>query len=327
MISSQVYNLPRWKKSEYNRWGDYIELRCLFDPDHIFTIDDLIDLYSDEKADDLKRGSSEHPIKYDEMENLIKSYYNLLEFRSNTLGDIYPFKLKNGKSLALRESITKEHYFYFFLLLSSNLSYIDLSDRHFLTNAFEDISCTVLSCITPQNANTHVFGTSRQEDDAMMFKGSLRTRIGLLAENIFALTTKTFDEDKQFDVPGGDRGIDLISYLPLDNTPFIPISFAQCACSYDGWMDKQLDILPEKWNKRLGNIAPYLQFIFVPFYNRLANGEFENSTDIITCIVDRHRFFSITNNNREPLEKFSQHSIYKKVSNWVSSKACQGVRL
>lgn len=130
------------------------------------------------------------------------------------------------------------------------------------------------------------------------------------AENLGSYTTKPFDQDDKYGVSGGDGGLDLVSFTSVDEMPFIPFSFAQCACSYKEWESKQSSIKPEKWNVRIHNLAPYHEFTFVPFYFRKVDGHFVSETSISTCLIDRHRIFNIVRDDRSIIEEFLTHPIY-----------------
>ncbi|MMZ51923.1 hypothetical protein D1872_136710 [compost metagenome] len=312
-LPDKIHTLPTWSKKDANKWADYIELSCLKSIDKFFSVDDMLDHYSDERPEELDRGSQDHSAKYDRIASTISIYFDLIKFRSDTLGECYPFELEDNKSISLKEKIEDIHLFYFFLLFSSNTSFFDPSTVYSLTHAFEDISATILHSISSPLAITEVFGTSRPNTNGM-YRGSIRERISTLAKNISAVTSKVFDSDPRYNTSSGDGGLDLVSYIRLDEMPFIPLSFGQCACSYDDWEDKQSSINPDKWLSRLNNLAPYLQFTFVPFYCRRSNGEFDNPTGIHTCLIDRHRIFKIITSNSVTIDEFARHNIYQ----WVS---------
>src|SRR5690606_14521223 len=91
-------------------------------------------------------------------------------------------------------------------------------------------------------AVTELFGTSRTKGEGDVYRGNLRERLRILASNLCSYTSKSFDSDSGYDVTGGDGGLDIVSYIPLDGMPYIPVSFAQCACSQEEWENKQLSI-------------------------------------------------------------------------------------
>lgn len=306
--------LPNWSSKASNRWADFIELSCIKNVDHLFSIHDMLDHYADERPEDLERGSTGHSKKYDQIVVDMENYFELIKFRSESLEEYYPFELDDSHCITLKSNLNDNHLFYLFLLLASNLTFFDKSTGYALTHAFEDLCCDILKAISSPLAITEVFGTSRVGGDGDSYKGNLKERLRTLANNLCANTSKSLDSDTDYEVPGGDGGLDIVSYVPIDGMPFIPVSLAQCACSYDEWSNKQSSISDSIWKPRFGNLAPYLQFTFVPFYYRKASGDFENFTKVFTCLIDRHRIFKVLRTHDRTLENFRKHTIYSKVS-------------
>lgn len=313
-LPDKLNSLPTWSSKASNRWADFIELSCLNNIDQEFSIHDMLDHYADERPEDLERGDIGHSAKYDKLMVDIENYFELIKFRSESLGDFYPFKLEDNNFIALKSNLNDSHLFYLFLLLASNLAFFDKSTGYALTHAFEDLCCDILKAISSPLATTEVFGTSRLRESKVTYSGNLKQRLRTLADNLCAITSKSLDSDSDYEVPGGDGGLDIVSYVPIDGMPFIPISLAQCACSYEEWQDKQSSISEAIWRARFTNLSPYLQFTFVPFYYRKASGEFENLTRVITCLMDRHRIFKLLQTHEETLENFKKHAIYSRVS-------------
>lgn len=317
----KINTLPDWSKIEYNKWADYIELSCLKNADNLFLLDDLLDHYSDERADELERGTGDHSTVFDRFIVQATNYFELIKFRSDTAKEHYPFLYDaDNRTLTVKESLTDSHLFYILLLFSSNLTFFDRSTRYYLTHAFEDLSCSVLEVISPAYAVTQVFGTSRNDLDETMYRGNQRERLSALANDLCALTTKVFDSDEGFNVPGGDGGLDLVSYMPIDGHPFIPVAFGQCACSIDKWVEKQNSISYDNWRSRFCNLAPYLQYTFVPFYFCKAGGGFEYPTGILTCLFDRLRIINLSQVNEKVIEDFKNHDIYNRVSGFLDEQ-------
>ncbi|MFP7442935.1 hypothetical protein SFC50_04460 [Bacillus infantis] len=310
-LVEKINQLPKWSRKQSNRWADFIELSCLKNKDYYFSIDDMLDHYSDEEPEEMDRGSRDHSSKYDKIRLEIENYFLIIAYREKTLGKHYPFEIdETGSAITLKKHLKKYNIYYLFLLFASNLSFFDKPTIHELTHAFEDISCDILKLISPSLAVTRVFGTSRNENERVFYKGNLRSRITTLAANLNTNTSDAFNDDPKYDKPGGDAGLDLVSFIPIDDMPFIPVSFAQCSCSQDEWENKQFSIKRDIWDRRISNIAPYLEFLFVPFYYRRVNGEFENKTTIYTSLIDRHRIFKIA--RRSIFKKFEKHNIYTK---------------
>lgn len=286
MITEDIlYKERKWNKSDYNRWADFIELCCYFSSDRFISYDDVVKILC---YDILENGSQDHSTKYDSETTRIISYFDLIKYREETLGDAYPFILDEDLCLSLNDKIHEKAYYYFFFLIASNTCFVNKSMMNKITLKFEKLCCNLLSVLQPNGAITEVFGTSREKE---IYTGSLRKRITAIAKNLNTYTTKPFDEDNQYDIPSGDNGIDLITYYNIDGNAFMPFSFGQCSCSYDQWRYKQDSISFDKWNKRIDNLIQFSGYMFVPFDCRMTSGRFERNTDISTILIDRHRLF------------------------------------
>ena len=280
-----------------NRWADYIEFRCLYVDDHIITKDDVLDLFFDEDILDLQRGQSVHSANYDKLSTNIDNYYEVIKYRNEMFSEYYPFEIEDGQCITIKETLIGEYLHYFFLLICSNISFMDKLSMQKVTYAFEKYCYPFMKCLMPVNAQTELFGTARDEG---VFHGNLRTRIMQLAECLGAQTTKIIDQDERYDrIRGGDGGLDIVSFLKLDDSSHIPFAFAQCTCSYDEWIDKQKAVGYDVWSTRIAPLAPFWSCMFVPFFCQNASGRFENATEIHTCVIDRKRILNLLNSNHK----------------------------
>ena len=274
-----------------NKWADYLEYMCLGYIDHYVTISDFIDTYTDHRPEEISRGGKEHSQKSDELALRASDCFKMLAVRKGVMGVHYPFIISN-ESIEMKENLSIENEIYLFLLCASNINYFTRAESYKLTHAFEEFCLPLMRSFFSPLASTEIFGTSR-ETGTGVYTGNLRTRLHTLATNLSTSTTLSFRRDTRFDVPAGDGGIDLVSYIQLDGHPFIPVALGQCACSYDEWSSKQYSVDYDRWKIRYENIAKFLEIMFVPFFYRLTNGEFEQLTEIRTCLIDRQRIFEI----------------------------------
>jgi hypothetical protein len=287
----KILNIPTWSKSEANRWADFIELYCLHVDDHVVSVDDVLDLFSDNEIEVSGRGTKEHSSQYDTLVSHIEDYFKLMKYRFDTYSEYYPFELEDNKSIFFQQHITEKTLHYIFLLLCSSISFMDQQSRYKITHIFEEYCCPLMKTMMPPHAKTELFGTAKMNN---IFEGKLRKRIEQLASLLGAQTTKTFDQDRKYnDIPGGDGGLDIVSFISLDDAPHKPIAFGQCTCSYDEWRKKQDTISYNYWHKRIAPLVPFLEYMYVPFFCRYASGQFENSSDIHTCLIDRGRILKI----------------------------------
>jgi len=182
-----------------------------------------------------------------------------------------------------------------------------------ITHAFEKYCCPFMRLLVPVDARTELFGTTR---DTNLFHGNLRSRIEQLAEFLGAQTTKTMDADKRYDrIKAGDAGLDIVSFLKLDEASHIPVALAQCTCSYDEWINKQESINSDTWRARIDPIAPFWRYMYVPFYCHNASGKFEQSTDIHTCLIDRQRILCLLDLHHELFEQLESLQLEVLINN------------
>lgn len=294
LLLEKINNIPNWSlEHERNRWCDYIELQCLINVDNLISKDDIIMLFSEEGDS----GQESHCKNYDKLCNYIEALFDQINYRSKAIPLFYPFEYNEG-CLRIKKEFDKNIFQYIFLLMASNLVFLDKSSATFIAKEFEEYCEIVFQYLVSQDSNVYIFGTSR--DDGI-FKGNLRTRIEKLADCFGAETTKTFDMDKQFDVPGGDEGIDLVAFNKIDDATHIPIVLAQCTCSYEKWEIKQEEINQQAWNQKIMPLAPFGKYMFVSFFCREATGKFENPATITTCLIDRLRILKIIEKHNEEI--------------------------
>ena len=93
----------------------------------------------------------------------------------------------------------------------------------------------------------------------------------------------------------GDGGLDLIAWHPMtDDRDGIPIAFAQCGCSKDGWDSKQFDASPARHRNRLPTRHPWANYYFLPVDFRRADGDWAHKSDLAEAIfVDRLRLLGL----------------------------------
>ena len=289
---------PRWKKSEYNRWADYIELLCL--KDEVITPDDVIDIWCDDDTDnEYDRGGLDHLEKSAYLEMQIDDYFILLHSREKACGEYYPFEMQKGNCLKLKQNLSDKQKIYIFLLLCSSICFMDNIEMKKYTDDFEVLSKSVMHTLVPRNAVVELFGTTRKGD---LFCGTQRKRIEKLADCIGARTTKSFDENEKYDLAkAGDDGLDIVAYLPIDDAQMIPFAFAQCTCSFDKWKEKQDSVLEDHWNTKIEPLVSYPAFMFVPFSCHNSEGAFYDVTAIRSFLIDRIRIIKLYENTKDNL--------------------------
>lgn len=158
----------------------------------------------------------------------------------------------------------------------------------------------------------------------MFYGGKLIERLEKLADCLHTDIKKCAKENPRYDSPSGDGGLDLVGFMQLDGegaeTPFIPLCFAQCACSFDKWKEKQSSIKFDAWNQRFEQIAHYCEFIFVPFSLRGPDGKwsYAESDHFVVIPIDRIRFVHIAGVYSDSLDSFSRTDAYRIVTESIS---------
>lgn len=291
ILQQKIETVPTWSKNEINRWADYIELLCLYNADHLISRDDILDRFLDGDTEELSRGESEHSAEYDKLDAVVGNYYEIIEYRKNCHPEYYPFYIEDRQCITLKTDLSIKQMHYIFLLLCSSIRFMDGSSLQKMTHMFEKYCHPIMRFLMPVKAQTELFGTTRV---GSIFTGNLRTRIAKLADLLGAQTTKSMDSNERYDrVHAGDAGLDIVSYVKLDNSSHIPFALGQCACSYVEWKNKQYSISSDEWRARIDPMAPFWQYMFVPFSCHNAAGKFEEVTEIHTCLIDRQRILSI----------------------------------
>ena len=289
LLAEELNKIPNWSlKWDINRWCDYIELRCLGGKDKIITKDEVMDWFLQDKED---KGQENYASSLDKLTAEVDDLFNQIRYRSNNIDVFYPFNYEID-CLTKKDNIDKNMTQYIFLLVASSTVFIDRSSMILIAKEFEEYCVAVFKYLVSEDSEVHIFGTSRKQS---IFRGNLRTRIEKLASCLGAQTTKAFDNDKQFDVPGGDEGIDMVAFNKIDDTSHIPVAFGQCTCSYSKWQVKQEEINQDAWVQKIMPLAPFGKYMFVSFFCRDAIGRFENPTTITTCLIDRLRILKIIN--------------------------------
>lgn len=289
MMAIKLKDPSGWKRSSMNRWCDLVELHCLYGQDHFCSTEDAKEIIYFKQVDQ-ESELREHSEKEDKINGFIEDVFRYLRYREKELGNLYPFKVTNDTIETKYDDCIKSCSIYIFLLLCSNLLFIEKSNQDAITKEFEICSFHSMKEMVSDKYQTHIFGTSRVDD---VFNGSVRERIEKLADMLNTRTTSLFRENERYDVSGGDAGLDIVSFATLDSESFSPLIMAQCACSYDDWEKKQNDINEAKWGHIFESIAPYMKFLFVPFFWRKNTNTFIDKTEIYSCLFDRLRIMKI----------------------------------
>jgi hypothetical protein len=219
-------------------------------------------------------------------ENEIDDCFAHLRWRSAAFGAKYPFTVDSNRHIvSSSEILDMEQQLYVLLLLCANLPAItDLATRQSLTDAFERTSLVALRKFWP-SAETKPFGKNETE-----YVGSKWERINKLGRDIGGRPQLSGASFRGRD--SGDGGIDIVSWVALDNyeSENIPSGLGQCACSREDWSVKQSEVSGDRLRKLLVPTHPWMQIIFIPICFRNNQGRWAFDGDVAsTILLDRLR--------------------------------------
>ncbi len=283
---------------------DYIELLSLINNNDIIALSNILDrFYDDEKIlvpennsdDDLGSNSSEI---YDKWENKIEEWYSTLEIRQTVYNEFYPF-IVNNNTIILKEDLDYKNKLYIFLLLNSNLKYIE--NINLLTSDFEELSLEAFREYLPTTAKCYRFGKSMLDYDR--YKGHITNKIDELAKDL--KYNIKYEAHYFSNNDSGDGGLDLISWIPFtndENQNNIQIYLGQCATGKE-WHKKQDDT-----DKFVDN---YINFrsnpssvMFIPYDSRNSERKFDEEARMKHHLFfDRIRLLTLLENNKEIITK------------------------
>lgn len=293
----KLKELPECRNDDFYRLADYIELKCLVNPDGSYSQKEFID-DAIQRAEDLGEGDFEankdikklpNAKKKDKWEKIANDSFRVIESRINLFKEDYPFALtENKKSIQLKEDY-KSKFLYILLLLCSDLKYT-LKFKKELTSSFELASADVIGKLLP-NAETRIFGSSNteEEEDKEWKSDKLWDKLKWL-ESFLVEKLKITEQDlSQYDK--GDRGIDIVSKIPSgDNLTHLQIFFAQCACSPKDWVVKQDSMKFDSWYELINLSTTPNYLMFIPQSFRDSTGDWHDRTRIKrTILFDRYR--------------------------------------
>ncbi|BDD01416.1 hypothetical protein [Persicobacter psychrovividus] len=283
--SKDITNTP--KTSDLNKWADYIELLCLKNPDGLLTCDALYDRITDEKDstdDDNEDTGITESESNDRLMQKVIDRFTFVSSRVHHYLDFYPFEFDTSENIIyLKKELFRKHYFYLYLLYSSNLDYYKehMSD---LTSNFELISTFSLKSHLPRFTQVHSFGKSKIKSKKFN-QNKLSDKIRELSKELRLELSPYFSEDKI----SGDFGLDIVAWYNHDNNEAGPIFFGQCACGFD-WEAKQFDAHYDKWKNCISFRHPPVSTIYIPKSFRDTSGLWLDDMKIYSTIVfDRLR--------------------------------------
>lgn len=294
---------PRqFKKYDLNIWADYIELLCL--RDGLVSAEDILDMWYEGDIDnDYKRGENQHLDSSVRLQGEIDDYFKLLKYRQAHCKSFYPFTITDKNVLQLRSDLPEETSVYLYLLYCSSISLMNRSDGDYFSNDFEIFCSDVFGTLFSDNFVVELFGPRNKGGK---YHGVLADRIKQLGETI-GLDSLVDNSSKYRSIPGGDSGLDILSYYKIDAAENVPFAFGQITCNYSGWIDKQNSVLRDNWSNKLKNIVQYPAYMLIPFAYHNSLDHFSEPSDVKTFLIDRIRFIKLAQLNKAMCKTIVKH--------------------
>lgn len=317
-VLNNLTSPPKVGSNKLYRWCDYIELRCVTHIDKRFSRDSLSeaieeskDIDKDDSLSDTSdesldapegddEGDGEAPddtsAEKDRHEEHSAFCFKHLRWRAVAFGDAWPFEIdEHAQEIRLRAALTTEHRFYLSLLLSASLSYVPRKKWRDLTGLFERASIEIITHLMPRGAEVHAFGAA----ETKRYTGHLFDRLTTLARDVnghLLVKKQHFDPHDS-----GDSGLDIVAWHDLgDGREGMPIAFAQCGCTAEGWPDKMLQASPMRLGGTLTTRAEWSTYYFMPLDLSIESADkmdWQYLSDFSKAIViDRLRFMRLSAN-------------------------------
>ena len=212
--------------------------------------------------------------------------------------------------------MTKKRKLYLFFLIASNLSHLKKADVAHVTSTFELASYHALDNYLPIEKKLYMFGKHSLNNGR--YTGRLWDKLNKMAKDIGEEVRCKKSNFKPRDT--GDAGLDLISWIPLEQDTNISkgflLIFGQCACGED-WVTKQNDTIYEEWIKVISLTTPPARFTFIPYCYRQSTGDWYNDLKIWTILIDRVRIIRLLRGKQSKLETHIVPYIHNFIDNAI----------
>lgn len=260
-------------------YADYLEVKSLFWNNNYVSSSDLIDHLKGEGIIICKERDEEQAEGNDENEQWVNSIFDIIKERENLFGDDYPFEVSGSNKIKLKDSVSKSnrHKLYLFLLLSSCLNLFKIFEPE-LTTEFESVCYQALSSFLPAHSTVKSFGKNSD------YAGTAIEKINELAKDLKIKVDDSFIS-KISKKGNQDRGLDIIGWVPFDDSVsnFLSI-LCQCACGKD-WHDKLLDTSRyEKYYRFHCNKPVHAMFIPYALIN-VQDSDFHQADEIANHLI------------------------------------------
>ena len=312
MLNTDALDVPPNSNDSF-LWADFAEMRALIHPDRSFSQTDLEGIASRrkgmlEKNDDEFLENNEQDVyrptkRIFNVNQRWKEIADSVDRRQIDFGKNYPFYLSQDKDTIQLKKVNYRNSKnpYIALLIASSLRLVNSKRWDEITGAFEKFSLQIFTCLMP--SGSEIRATWAHGGYEAVYKGTLYEKMLSISRDIRAIPTFQLRDFKENNT--GDGKIDLIAWHHMnDSRDNIPIAFAQCGCSKDEWVFKQLEASPSKLGSKVVVGHPWATYYFLPLDLRWPDGDWAYKFEIGQAImVDRLRL----------LRFVSQYKLYRKL--------------
>lgn len=244
-----------------NSHADWMEIEALRDSDRRCSREDLVSaLRTSGSYEDVDEREPDRDPGSEIMQEIAQSAYDLLESRSEYLGDAYPFTLE-GTSIKVKRS--SERLVYTFLLLSSNLGGDQGSTNNAYASTFEDVSASAIRLYLGGDANdaqVYQLGHPRRHGQPSGFLDAVTELASKLGEG-------GTGRHRSNDAHLKDGKLDIVAWIPhTDRREGQVIGFGQCATGKN-WKEKITELQPSSFCRLWMTDSPVetpFRLFFVP---------------------------------------------------------------
>ena len=277
---------------------------------------DLSEIEPDEEEEIVLGGATEHKAvaaNDDKKRQRVLDWFRHLEYRAKVFSNIYPFEILGEGEIKViyRKRLTLLRKLYVFLLVSSNLGYIEKRFWPKLTSCFEFLSAAALKSYLPGNAKVYVFGKNIM-NRRRRYSGLLWHKLDTLRKDLKE-TLKVSPEDFE-PRDSGDNGLDVVGWVPFqDKASGFLIILAQCACTPE-WVNKQHATSYNDWSNMMSFTAYPNNMVFIPFCFRNSFGHWYRKARISkNILIDRLRLTCLLEDKRSTLKNILPFDILDQI--------------
>jgi len=286
--------------SDANAWVDFAEILCLTNPDKTVSRADIATIVKSSKLggntnvlEFLDESTTSRPEEVDKISRKSHEVFNYIGARIEHYKEFYPFRLsKDRKTLYSIQNLTRNHYFYIFLLFCSNLRLCDKKVASLLTANFENLTLGNFRSLFPHDASFISFGTKPKTSGNKIKKDSLLKKLEKLSKLIDLPLRPETNETNFPSNNTGDGGIDHVGWIttspkdPIRDTVFM---FGQCACGEE-WEKKTYEVCRGNIGKYFSLNKDFTGVFYMPRSYRNTSFHWVNSSNVIGVhFMDRYR--------------------------------------